>query len=99
MAEDKKENTGGFLEDICNSIAIRNAVEASRDKNGKVDKWKALGICTGFGHTSPQEMTTLVEFLSREGAFDDDNSPTSCDDEDDYVPLYSYPTGYIDEKE
>ena len=81
----KKDEQGYFdwlVEDMVNTIEIKNAVEASRDENGKVDKWKAIGLSMGLGHTSDDEMATLESFLAAEGAFDDDTAghTNDCDD-------------------
>ena len=74
----------GFMdwlgEDICNTIEIKGAVEATRDENGKVDKWAATGLAMGLGHTSDDEMATLAGFLGAEGAFDDDFDDNFDDD-------------------
>ena len=81
MSKDEKGFFDWLIEDICNTIEIKGAVEASRDENGKVDKWAATGLSMGLGHTSDDEMATLAGFLGAEGAFDDDDV---CDDV--YIP-------------
>lgn len=82
MAKDEKGFFDWLVEDICNTIEIKGAVEATRDENGKVDKWAATGLAMGLGHTSDDEMATLAGFLGAEGAFDDDDD--TCDDI--YIP-------------
>ena len=72
MAKDGQGFMDWLVEDIANTIEIKGAVEASRDENGRVDKWKATGLAMGLGHTSDDELATLAGFLGAEGAFDDD---------------------------
>lgn len=86
MKEDEQGCFDWLVEDIVNTIEIKNAVEASRDENGKVDKWKATGLSMGLGHTSDDEMATLESFLAAEGAFDDDTAGCT-DDCDDLPPM------------
>lgn len=83
MAKEEKGFFDWLVEDICNTIEIKGAVEATRDENGKVDKWAATGLAMGLGHTSDDEMATLAGFLGAEGAFDDD---TVDIDDDIYIP-------------
>lgn len=83
MAKDEKGFFDFLVEDICNAIEIKGAVEATRDKNGKVDKWAATGLAMGLGHTSDDEMAMLAGFLGAEDAFDDD---TVDIDDDTYIP-------------
>ena len=71
MSKDEQGLMDWLVEDICNTIEIKGAVEATRDENGKVDKWAATGLAMGLGHTSDDEMATLAGFLGAEGAFDD----------------------------
>ena len=71
MAKDEKGFFDWLVEDICNTIEIKFAVEATRDENGKVDKWAATGLAIGLGHTSDDKMAMLAGFLGAEGAFDD----------------------------
>lgn len=78
MAKDEQSFMDWLVEDICNTIEIKGAVEATRDENGKVDKWAAAGLAMGLGHTSDDEMATLAGFLGAEGAFDDDKDDISC---------------------
>lgn len=73
MANDDDSYLDWLVEDIANTIEIEGAIEASRDENGKVDKWKATGIAMGLGHTSDDELATLAGLLGSEGAFDDNN--------------------------
>lgn len=91
MKEDEQGYFDWLVEDIVNTIEIKNAVEASRDENGKVDKWKATGLSMGLGHTSDDEMATLESFLAAEGAFDDDTAGCT-DDCDDLPPPTITPT-------
>lgn len=86
MGKDEQGYFDWLVEDMVNTIEIKNAVEASRDENGKVDKWKATGLSMGLGHTSDDEMATLERFLAAEGAFDDDTAGCT-DDCDDLPPM------------
>ena len=79
MPKDEQGFMDWLVEDICNTIEIKGAVEATRDENGKVDKWAATGLAMGLGHTSDDEMATLAGFLGAEGAFDDDDDTISND--------------------
>lgn len=72
MAKNEQGFMDWLVEDICNTIEIKGAIEATRDEDGKVDKWAATGLAMGLGHTSDDEMATLAGFLGAEGAFDDD---------------------------
>ena len=83
MAKNEQGFFDWLVEDICNTIEIKGAIEAARDENGKVDKWAATGLAMGLGHTSDDEMATLAGFLGAEGAFDDDTVDT---DDDIYIP-------------
>lgn len=85
----KKDGQGYFdwlVEDMVNTIEIKNAVEASRDENGKVDKWKATGLSMGLGHTSDDEMATLESFLAAECAFNDETAGRAEDYDDSPPP-------------
>ena len=42
----------GFFEDLAKNIALAGAVEASKDKNGKPDPYKAAGMAMGMGNFS-----------------------------------------------
>ena len=87
MKKDEQGFMDWLVEDICNTIEIKGAVEATRDENGKVDKWAATGLAMGLGHTSDDELATLAGFLGAEGAFDNDyfDGDSDCDDiADDY---------------
>ncbi len=86
MAKDEQGFMDWLVEDICNTIEIKGAVEATRDENGKVDKWAATGLAMGLGHTSDDEMATLAGFLGAEGAFDDDSDDDSGVFDDIYTP-------------
>ena len=83
MSKDEQGFFDWLVEDICNTIEIKGAVEATRDENGKVDKWAATGLAMGLGHTSDDEMATLAGFLGAEGAFDDD---ATYIDDDTFIP-------------
>ena len=91
MAKDEQSLMDWLVEDICNTIELKGAVEATRDENGKVDKWAATGLAMGLGHTSDDEMATLAGILGAEGAFDDDDDSLDDDigdiDYDDDVPI------------
>lgn len=97
MAKDEQGFMDWLVEDIANTIEIKGAVEATRDENGKVDKWAATGLAMGLGHTSDDEMATLAGFLGAEGAFDNDNDNISNDFDDIFVPITTsrYTTGTV----
>ncbi len=84
MAKDEQGFFDWLVEDICDTIEIKGAVEATRDENGKVDKWAATGLAMGLGHTSDDELATLAGFLGAEGAFDDDTDDAPEDDSDSF---------------
>ena len=97
MAKDEQGFMDWLVEDIANTIEIKGAVEATRDENGKVDKWAATGLAMGLGHTSDDEMATLAGFLGAEGAFENDNDNISNDFDDISVPVTTsrYTTGTV----
>ncbi len=64
----------GFFEGILHDILLAGAVEASRDKSGKPDPYKAAGIAMGFGHTSLEDQMRLATMLGSEGAFEGNDS-------------------------
>ena len=70
-----------LVEGFARSLALKGAVEASRDEYGKVDKWKATGIAMGLGRTSFEDVAQLGAILGAEGAFDD-----IPDDPDVFLP-------------
>ena len=53
-------------------IALAGAVEASKDKNGKPDPYKAAGMAMGMGNFSLEDQMRLGAMLGAQGAFDDD---------------------------
>ena len=42
----------GFFEDLMKDLELWGAVQASKDKNGKPDPYKAAGIAAGMGNFS-----------------------------------------------
>ena len=61
----------GFFDDLGKSITYQGMIEASKDKNGKPDKWKVAGMAAGMGLNSSQ-LATLGAMLGAQGGFDDD---------------------------
>ena len=100
-------NEKGFfdelVEDFASTMEMKAAIEASRDKNGKIDIAKATGISMGLGHTSDNDIAMMGALLGTEGAFDDDDDMDFdfLDDfDDDFVPstpgsLYTAPNKHI----
>ncbi len=75
----------GFLEDIAKNITLKAIAEMSKDKNGKIDPYKAAGIAAGTGNfSSPKDKAMLGAILGSEGAFDDDYN-TSYNKEDSHA--------------
>ena len=62
----------GFCEELAKNIALAGAVEASKDKNGKPDLYKAAGMAMGMGNFSFEDQMRLGAMLGAHGAFDDD---------------------------
>ena len=62
----------GFCEELAKNIALAGAVEASKDKNGKPDPYKAAGMAMGMGNFSFEDQMRLGAMLGAQGAFDDD---------------------------
>ena len=62
----------GFFEDLAKNIALAGAVEASKDKNGKPDPYKAAGMAMGMGNFSFEDQMRLGAMLGAQGAFDAD---------------------------
>ena len=62
----------GFFEELAKNIALAGAVEASKDKNGKPDPYKAAGMAMGMGNFSFEDQMRLGAMLGAQGAFDDD---------------------------
>lgn len=64
--------SGGLFEDLLKSAATYAAVQASKDKNGKPDPYKAAGMLFGAkGTLSDSDIAELGTILGAEGAFDD----------------------------
>lgn len=61
-----------LIEDVCKDIDMHRAIEASRDKNGKIDPYKAGGIAMGMGFDSSEDICRMGALLGAEGAFNDD---------------------------
>ncbi len=62
----------GLLERLIDSVVMNAAVQASKDKNGKPDPYKAAGILFGAkGKLSDSDIAELGTVLGAEGAFDD----------------------------
>lgn len=74
-----KNKPVGFLDRLAQNIALKGAVDLSRDANGKPDPYKAAGIAFGMGHNSPWEVSTLAGMLGAEGAFDPEPSELDSD--------------------
>ena len=89
MSKKEKGFFDELAEDFASTMEMKAAIEASRDENGKVDKWKATGIAMGLGHTSDDDIAMMGAMLGAEGAFDDDGD-TDFDSfdgfDDDFVP-------------
>ena len=60
----------GFLDDLAQNAALWAAVEASKDKNGKPDPYKATGMAIGMGNGSFGDIARLGAMLGSQGAFD-----------------------------
>ena len=63
----------GFFEDLIKDLELWGAVQASKDKNGKPDPYKAAGIAAGMGNFSWSDQAMLAGMLGSQGAFDDDD--------------------------
>ena len=61
----------GFFDDLGKSLTYQGMIEASKDKNGKPDKWKVAGMAAGMGLNSSQ-LANLGAMLGAQGGFDDD---------------------------
>ena len=61
----------GFLDGLLHDMSIAAAVQASKDKNGKPNVYKATGLAAGMGHTSFKDLTKLGAALASQGAFDE----------------------------
>lgn len=62
----------GFFDDLAKNAALWAAVEASKDKNGKPDSYKAAGMAAGMGNFSLSDRARLGAMLGSQGAFDKD---------------------------
>lgn len=62
----------GFFDDLANNAALWGwgAVEASKDRNGKPDPYKAAGIAAGMGIFSFSDRLRLGAMLGSQSAFD-----------------------------
>ena len=61
----------GFFDDLRKNAAYQGMIEASKDKNGKPDKWKVAGMAAGMG-LKPSQLADLGAMLGAQGGFDDD---------------------------
>lgn len=79
----------GFFEDLIKDLELWGAVQASKDKNGKPDPYKAAGIAAGMGNFSWSDQAMLAGMLGSQGAFDDDIPNHNYDINFDYLdPKY-----------
>ena len=79
----------GFFEDLIKDLELWGAVQASKDKNGKPDPYKAAGIAAGMGNFSWSDQAMLAGMLGSQGAFDDDIPNQDYDINFDYLdPKY-----------
>ena len=79
----------GFFEDLMKDLELWGAVQASKDKNGKPDPYKAAGIAAGMGNFSWSDQAMLAGMLGSQGAFDDDIPSHDYDINFDYLdPKY-----------
>ena len=83
MGKKEKGFFDGLVEDFVSTMEMKAAIEASRDKNGKIDVAKATGISMGLGHMSDSDIAMMGALLGAEGAFDDDDD-TNFDFFDDF---------------
>ena len=60
----------GFLDELAKNAALWAAVEASKDKNGKPDPYKAAGMAVGMGNFTLSDRARLGAMLGSQGAFD-----------------------------
>lgn len=60
----------GFFDELAKNAALWAAVEASKDKNGKPDPYKAAGMAAGMGNFSLSDRARLGAMLGSQGAFD-----------------------------
>lgn len=79
----------GFFEDLIKDLELWGAVQASKDKNGKPDPYKAAGIAAGMGNFSWSDQAMLAGMLGSQGAFNDDIPNHDYDINFDYLdPKY-----------
>ena len=86
MSGKKRE---GFLEGLLKDMTSKAIIEASRDRKGRIDPYKAAGIAYGSGHfDSFENQLRFAGMLGAHGAFDGKNtSDHACsysDDDDDF---------------
>lgn len=62
----------GFFDELAKNAGLWAAVEASKDKNGKTDPYKAAGMAAGMGNFSLSDRARLGAMLGSQGAFDTD---------------------------
>ncbi len=91
MSKEEKGFFDGLVEDFATSLEMKAAIEASRNENGKVDKWKATGIAMGLGHTSDDDIAMMGAMLGAEGAFDEDDNTDFDDFDGDFMPYTPIP--------
>ena len=77
----------GFFEDLIKDLELWGAVQASKDKNGKPDPYKAAGIAAGMGNFSWSDQAMLAGMLGSQGAFDDDINFDYLDPKYDKTPV------------
>lgn len=74
MAGKKRE---GFFEGLLKDMTSKAIIEASRDRKGRIDPYKAAGIAYGSGFIdSFEDQLRFGGMLGAHGAFDDKH--TSC---------------------
>lgn len=79
----------GFFDDLIKDLELWGAVQASKDKNGKPDPYKAAGIAAGMGNFSWSDQAMLAGMLGSQGAFNDDIPNHNYDINFDYLdPKY-----------
>lgn len=74
----------GFLDDLGKNLSFQAMIEASKDKNGKPDPWKAAGMAAGMG-LDPSQIADLGAMLGAQGAFDEDDDPEGDQDDDEEI--------------
>lgn len=66
-----KSQREGFFTGLVKSAAMNNIIRNSRDKNGRIDPYKAGGIAAGMGFGNARDMAHFGALLGENGAFDD----------------------------